>query len=135
MIEIKVRYKPPEMNMAPLIDIVFLLLVFFLLTSHFMTKAQTGIKLPTAQSSSTAVPHGIIVTVPRQGPLLVAGKRLSGCTLKERLQQLLPGSDKTVVIRGDRAVSLQRAVSVMETAKAAGAARIVVATVPERKRR
>lgn len=132
MIEIQVRNKPPRMNMAPLIDIVFLLLIFFLLTSHFMTESQLGVKLPSAHSRAPLIRHGIVVTVPREGPLSVAGKRLSGLTLKERLQQLLPNSDKTVVIRGDREVSLQRAVSVMATAKDAGAARIVVATVPER---
>ena len=130
MIEIKVRHKMPELNMAPLIDIVFLLLVFFLLTSHFMTQAQMGVQLPAARAGNQPVRHGITVTVPRQGPLLVAGQPLTGSTLQERLRQLLPDSTKTVVIRGDREVSLQRAVSVMVAAKKAGAARIVVATVP-----
>lgn len=129
MIQIPVRPKASGLNLTPLIDIVFLLLVFFLLTTHFIEEEGIGIRLPQAASRVERQEQEVAVAVTREGEVFVRGEAVSLGNLVERLKRELHGRESTVVIRGDRDVPLQTAVSVMEAAKAAGAARLVVATL------
>ncbi len=128
--DIPVRTKSTGLNLTPLIDIVFLLLVFFLLTTQFIEEDGIGVKLPSSNSVTTRDRDEVAVAITRQGDLYVNGQRLPLAELTAKLADML-GSDTTVVVRGDREVALQTLVSVMEKAKQAGAARLVVATLQE----
>jgi biopolymer transport protein ExbD len=128
--DIPVRNKTTGLNLTPLIDIVFLLLVFFLLTTHFIEEDGIGVRLPSAASVTTRDRNEVAVAITRDGDLFVEGERLGLDALAEKLRPMIK-DDTTVVIRGDRDVPLQTAVSVMETSKKAGAARLVVATLQE----
>jgi biopolymer transport protein ExbD len=126
--DIPVRSQTTGLNLTPLIDIVFLLLVFFLLTTQFIEEEGIGVRLPAAASSTSREKKEVAVAITRDGRLFVAGQQLPLSDLEQKLRSLL-GADTTVVIRGDRDVPLQTAVSVMEQSKKAGAVRIVVATL------
>jgi biopolymer transport protein ExbD len=128
--DIPVRNRTNGLNLTPLIDIVFLLLVFFLLTTHFIEEDGIGVRLPSAASVTQRDRNEVAVAITRDGDLFVEGQRLRLEALAEKLGGLI-SDDTTVVIRGDRDVPLQTAVSVMETAKKTGAARLVVATIQE----
>lgn len=128
--DIPVRTKSTGLNLTPLIDIVFLLLVFFLLTTQFIEEDGIGVKLPSSNSVTTRDRDEVAVAITRQGDLYVDGQRLPLAGLAAKLADML-GSDTTVVVRGDREVALQTLVAVMEKAKQAGAARLVVATLRE----
>jgi biopolymer transport protein ExbD len=130
MMDIPVRSQTTGLNLTPLIDIVFLLLVFFLLTTQFIQEDGIGVRLPSASASTTREKDEIAVAITRDGRLFVAGQLVPLSDLEQKLHSLL-GADTTVVIRGDRDVALQTAVSVMEQSKKAGAVRIVVATLEE----
>jgi biopolymer transport protein ExbD len=128
--DIPVRTKGTGLNLTPLIDIVFLLLVFFLLTTQFIEEDGIGVKLPSSNSVTTRDRDEVAIAITRQGDLFVQGQRLPLDGLTAKLEEVL-GADTTVVVRGDREVGLQTLVSVMEKAKQAGAARLVVATLQE----
>ncbi|MEZ4598331.1 MAG: biopolymer transporter ExbD [Syntrophotaleaceae bacterium] len=128
--DIPVRSKNNELNLTPLIDIVFLLLVFFLLTTHFIEEDGIGVRLPSASSVTTRDRNEVAVAITRDGDLFVGGERLRLEGLAAKLRTVIR-DDTTVIIRGDRDVNLQLAVSVMEMAKKAGAERLVVATLQE----
>ncbi|ABA89629.1 biopolymer transport membrane protein, TolR-related protein [Syntrophotalea carbinolica DSM 2380] len=128
--DIPVRSQSTGLNLTPLIDIVFLLLVFFLLTTHFIEEDGIGVRLPAAASTTTREKDEVAVAITRDGRLFVAGQQVHLSGLEQKLRGML-SSDTAVVIRGDRDVPLQTAVSVMEQTKKAGAARIVVATLEE----
>ncbi len=128
--DIPVRNKTTGLNLTPLIDIVFLLLVFFLLTTHFIEEDGIGVRLPSAASVTQRDRNEVAVAITREGDLFVEGERLRLDALAEKLRTVVK-DDTTVVIRGDRDVPLQTAVSVMEAAKKTGAARLVVATIQE----
>ena len=128
--DIPVRSQGTVLNLTPLIDIVFLLLIFFLLTTQFIEEDGIGVRLPTAASAVDRERDELAVVVTSAGELFVEGQRLSMTELRPRLRDLL-GRDTTIVLRGDREVHLQQVVSVMEQARLAGAARIVVATEQE----
>ena len=128
--DIPVKNKSAGLNLTPLIDIVFLLLVFFLLTTQFIEEDGIGVKLPSSNSVTNRDRDEVAVAITRQGNLFVQGQSLPLDSLKDKLAAML-GSDTTVVVRGDREVPLQTLVSVMEQAKQAGADRLVVATLQE----
>jgi biopolymer transport protein ExbD len=128
--DIPVRSKSTGLNLTPLIDIVFLLLVFFLLTTQFIEEDGIGVKLPSSNSFTTRDRDEVAIAITQQGDLFVQGQRLPLSGLTAKLEEVL-GADTTVVVRGDRDVALQTLVSVMEKAKQAGAARLVVATLQE----
>ena len=132
-----VHYKPRprlkvEIPLTPLIDIVFLLLIYFLLTTNFMVDEGIKIKLPQAKASAPQTEKEITVYVDRQGRAFLGTEEVSLSMLFDRLKEMIGGKeDKLVVIRADRAVILNKAVKVMDVAKAAGAGRLCLATEKE----
>ncbi len=110
-------------NLTPLIDAVFLLLVFFMLTSHFVRDESLNIALPEAQSGSEMLDDKPLeVALEAGGDILVGGTATTIDELPERLKQLLEKrKDKVVTLRGDRAADLGAAVGVLDAARLAGA--------------
>jgi biopolymer transport protein ExbD len=121
-----------QMPMTPLIDIVFMLLIYFLLTTNFMVDEGIKIKLPQAQAAAPQTEEPITVYVDAQGRAFLGSEELSPDRLFDRLQQQIGGrKDALVVVRADRTVILNKAVKVMDIAKAAGAGRLCLATEKE----
>ena len=97
-------------NMTPMIDVVFLLIIFFLVSSHLAKQeAQMELPLPVAESGSTpddVQTQRITVNVLRDGSLLLAGKPVRRGELQQRLVNATStrGQDLEVRIRSDRNV-------------------------------
>lgn len=115
--------------LTSLIDIVFLLLIYFLLTTNFMVDEGIKIKLPNASATSPQTQKEITIVVDKKGRAFLENHEIPlnelFATLKARLEGM---EDGLVVIKADRAVVLNKAVRVMDVAKAAGAGRLVLAT-------
>lgn len=117
------------MPVTSLIDIVFLLLIYFLLTMNFMADEGIQIKLPQAKASAPQTEHEISVYVDEGGRIFLGREEVQPEALFVRLKDMIgERRDALVVIRADRSVVLDRAVKVMDTAKAAGAGRLCLAT-------
>ena len=118
-----------QMPLTSLIDIVFLLLIYFLLTTNFMVDEGIKIKLPQARASAPQIEQEITVYVDRDGRAFLENQEVSLAGLFDRLKEMIgERKDKLVVVRADRAVILNKAVKVMDVAKAAGTARLCLAT-------
>ncbi len=114
---------------SSLTDIVFLLLIFFLLSSSFVVQSGIKIQLPKSEIAEEETQRQIVVTVTEKGAIYLNDKQLGVETLGSQLAPLLEKDrDKVVIIKADQAVSLQSAVQVMDIAKGVGAARLVIAT-------
>ena len=121
-----------QLPLTPLIDIVFLLLIYFLLATNFLVDEGIKIKLPQAKASAPQTEKEITVYVDRQGRAFLGTEEVSLGMLFDRLKEMIGGKEnKLVVIRADRAVILNKAVKVMDVAKAAGAGRLCLATEKE----
>ena len=115
--------------LTSLIDIVFLLLVYFLLTTNFMVDEGIDVKLPQAEASKPQTREEITVYVDARGRAFLKNREVPLSELFKRLQeQIGTAQDRLVVIKADRAVVLNQAVAVMDVAKAAGAGRLCLAT-------
>ena len=118
-----------QMPLTSLIDIVFLLLIYFLLTTNFLVEEGIKIKLPQAKASAPQTEEVITVYVDEEGRAYLGSEEVQLAALFDRLQKMIgKAEDKLVVIRADRAVILNKAVKVMDVAKAAGAGRLCLAT-------
>ena len=121
-----------QVPLTSLIDIVFLLLVYFLLTTNFLVDEGIKIKLPQAKASAPQTEEVITVYVDQQGRAFLGTKEVSMPALFDGLKEMIGGKkDKLVVVRADRAVILNKAVKVMDVVKAAGAGRLCLATEKE----
>lgn len=127
----KPRYSV-QMPMTALIDIVFMLLVYFLLTTNFLVDEGIKIKLPQAQAGAPQIEEVITVFVDAEGRVLLGEEPVPLDRLFVRLKERIGSrKDELVVIRADRSVILNKAVKVMDIAKAAGAGRLCLATEKE----
>jgi len=117
-------------NLTPLIDIVFLLLIFFMLTAHFVRDEGIAIQLPQAETAvSREDDAAVVVVLDTDGRIHLAGNIIEAQTLEEALRRALQGrSKKWVTLRGDRASDLGNAVAILDAARKAGAETVDVVT-------
>ena len=118
--------------LTSLIDIVFLLLIYFLLTTNFMVDEGIQVKLPQANATSPQTEKEMTIFVDSTGKAFMNNKVVSLNELflivKTRVGET---PDIPVVIKADKSVILNKAVRVMDVVKAAGADRLVLATEKE----
>jgi len=118
--------------LTSLIDIVFMLLIYFLLTTNFMVDEGIKVKLPQAQASAPQVQREITIYVDESGQAYLMDQPVALDQLFTRLKEMIGNeSDRLVVVKSDRRVILNKAVKVMDIAKAAGAGRLCLATEKE----
>ena len=116
-------------NLTPLIDVVFLLLVFFMLTSHFVREESIKVDLPSAESAEANDNEYLQVIVDAQGRILMHDHFIDPADLEARLsEELKDRKEKIVRIRGDRSASLGSAVGVLDAARKAGAEGVDIVT-------
>lgn len=117
-------------NLTPLIDIVFLLLIFFMLTSHFVRDDALEIELPQTQSGEAFDEKKTIeIVIDAKGQWLYGGHVQDADSLRHALQQDLSVREhKRVSIRGDRSAGLGGAVSVLDISRQAGATGVDIIT-------
>ena len=108
-------------DMAPLIDVVFLLLIFFMLTSSFAPPS-LPLKLPSAAGENSTVRERLTVSVDAQGAIAIDGEGVSLEAFEGILRSKLAASgEKAVNFRGDRAVDYGIFVDLMDRARRTGA--------------
>jgi biopolymer transport protein ExbD len=124
----KPRYQI-QVPLTSLIDIVFLLLVYFLLTTNFMVDEGIKVKLPQAQAAAPQTQQEITVYVDKEGRSFLINQEISLDLLFKRLKEMIgEQEDRLVVVKADRSVILNKVVKVMDVAKSAGAGRLCLAT-------
>jgi len=126
--------EPGFSTIAPLIDIVFLLLIFFMATTHSSSATSLSVSLPetSAEYSGQAV-ASVTITVDRSGVLRLKGALIEPTGLEDELQRLKPGGGPfNVLLQADKEVSHGKVVEIMDTAKRAGAVSIFIAASPNR---
>lgn len=116
-------------NMASMTDLIFLLLVFFMLTSSFVTPSGLPVNLPSSASSSIEV-QKVSVTVTRELDYYVNDKKVSKAMLEGELKSRLGGPNGSVVLHIDKEVPWEHGIYVAGVA-AALEAKVVVATKPK----
>lgn len=131
MLEFKQKKNPYQIQapLTSLIDIVFLLLIYFMLTTNFIVEEGIKIKLPNAKASAPQVKQEITIFVDKEGATYIANAQIPIDQLYTKIKQMINNeTDRLVVVKADRTVVLNKAVRVMDIAKAAGASKLCLAT-------
>ena len=111
-------------DMTPLIDMVFLLLIFFLLSS-FLARPSIPVELPEAETAQLNEKPEVSITIRKDGILLLNGKIITEGKLKSSLKRIYAFQrSKEVIIQSDKEVQFGRIVEIMDISKKAGARNI-----------
>lgn len=122
-----------NLDITPLIDVVFLLLIFFMVSTTFEHNSEINITLPTSSKEMTeAKPDAVNIGLDAQGNVYINNKALINAqleTIKNALSEALVGLDEPpIIISADADASHQSVVKVMDAARQLGLARITFAT-------
>ncbi|MCM8789768.1 MAG: biopolymer transporter ExbD [Candidatus Omnitrophica bacterium] len=116
-----------QIDIAPLIDIVFQLLIFFMLTSSFIMQPGIKINLPKATTSEVVKFENIEIVVTSESVIYLHGKVVTMKELKALFQQAAKRNN-TILIKADRRASLGRVVEIWDAARDLGITQINIAT-------
>ena len=122
-----------ELNITPLIDVVFLLLIFFMVSTTFERESEINITLPEASKELTeAKPDAISVAIDSRSGIYVNGRALINSqlsTIKQAIYEALGNlTDVPIIISADAETNHQSVVKVMDAARQLGLVRITFAT-------
>jgi len=116
-------------NITSLIDVLFLLLIFFMVSSTFLEQPGMKLDLPTAKSFEVQEQRELVVHISREGELFLGEKPVGLDSLRVQLQREMAGDrERSLVLRADKEAAHGRVVEVMDVAKQAGVRKIVIAT-------
>ena len=127
------RNEPPSVNLTPLIDVVFILLIFFLLTTTFRHAAGLNVNLPRATTTQTQnAGNQKILSLDRQGDLFLDREKLSQAEALKRLQALQDeGSSSLIILQADEDVPHGKVVRVLDELRNAGLNQIAIGARPQ----
>ena len=120
-----------SLDMTPLIDVVFLLLIFFMLTASFTQAQRLKVELPKAEQGEAVKDPAKdwVIEIDAQGNYALNGEAMAGDQLILRLRELPERTDDTVIlIRADAKTEHQAVVQALDAARAAGLLHIGLAT-------
>ena len=121
-----------HINLTPLIDVVFLLLIFFMVSTTFDTTSQLKIKLPEAsQNANQDPPHKLNLTIDAEGKFYLNSRELSNrksATLQAAIERALDGTKRPIVIQSDAKSPVQSMVTAMDVVGRLGLPQVSIAT-------
>ncbi|MGB3312013.1 MAG: biopolymer transporter ExbD [Nodosilinea sp.] len=121
---------PLQINILPMIDVVFAILAFFILSSLFLTRNEgLPVSLPGAETAEAQSLRQVVVTINPAGEIFVGSRAVADEQLLEAIQTLGTLKDGgLVVIRADQSVSHGRVVAVMDRLRSLPGVQLAIAT-------
>ena len=123
----RIEFEKGQLDLAPLIDVLFLLLIFFMLTSSFVYQPGIKIDLPKAVTSEVIKEKNIVIMLTGENTVYLNNKII---TMKELLETLKNSlyAERPVLIKADKKASLGRVVQIWDVCRDAGITQINIAT-------
>ena len=129
----KTRRKAAELNMAPLIDMVFILLIFFLVTTSFVKETGIEVNRPTAATASSQSKAAILIGINPDNRVFMDRREIDLRAVRANVERALAENPEgAVIVVADRASSTGVAIEVMDGCRMAGALNVsLAAALPE----
>jgi biopolymer transport protein ExbD len=128
----KIELKKKRISSVALIsfaDVIFLLLIFLLISSSFITHSGIKVDLPASSSQQNEFTRNISLTITHDDQLFVDNTQVTWDNLAEVLnQRLIDDPQQVVVVRADQEIALKKVVRLLDTAKLSGTNRFFIAT-------
>mgnify|MGYP000005854797 FL=1 len=123
----------PELNIAPLIDMVFILLIFFLVNTSFVKETGIDVSRPTAATAMVQNKATILIAIDQSNRLFMDHREIDPRAVRANVERALAENPEgAVVVVADKASSTGVAIQVMDGCRMAGATNVsLAASVPE----
>ncbi|MDZ4743639.1 MAG: biopolymer transporter ExbD [Verrucomicrobiota bacterium] len=121
-----------ELNVTPLLDLAFVLLIIFMITTPLVEKT-VSIDIPTSDTASQSIDADTIkiIEVDKEGKIFLEGEKLEPSMLDQRLVSMKHAKpDSAVVVRGDQILKLQELIRVIDIIQKAGITKFGIVTTP-----
>ncbi len=124
--------KSVGLNVTSLIDVLFILLIFFMVTSNFIEQPGMKLELPETKTQQVARVEQLTVFVSKDGEIFINDQPVELASLAAQLDQYIGQDDEqTLILKADRAASHGLIVQIMDAAKQKGLSKIVIGTRTE----
>lgn len=116
-------------DMSPLIDVVFILLIFFIVTTVFVRETGVEVDKPQALSAATLKNNVIMIAITDAGHVMYDGSNIGVVGVKSVIEQSSDKGDRPVVVQADKQVPTEKLIAVIDELKLAGVNNVSIATV------
>ena len=120
-----------DINLSPLIDMVFLLLIFFMVTTVFVEETGVEVQKPTAASAEQLDKNSIMIAVTEDGRIVYGGRDIGVNGVRGLVARLLGTETMPVIVLADQDTRAGLVVDVIDECKLAGATQVSIATARE----
>ena len=121
-----------EVDISPLIDVVFILLIFFMVSTTFVKDAQLELERPSAQSAEPSDAKSVRVSIDKRGDVFLGNTPVRLWMLQGRVREALRSStEQAVLIIADKSTPTERLIDVVDQCRMAGAENVGVITDKE----
>jgi biopolymer transport protein ExbD len=118
----------PGIDLSPLIDCVFILLIFFIVTTTFVEETGVEIDKPQAASSVQLEKTSVLIALTEKGEVVYGGREIGISGVQPLVKRMLQKEDVPIIIQADAAVQSGLLIRIIDEAKLAGAVKVSVAT-------
>lgn len=115
-------------DISPLMDCVFILLIFFIVTTTFVEETGVEVDKPQAASASNLEKTSILIALTEKGEVVYGGRDIGVAGVQPLVKRMLRAEDVPVIIQADKAAASGMLVRVIDEAKLAGATKVSIAT-------
>jgi biopolymer transport protein ExbD len=115
-------------DISPLIDCIFILLLFFIVTTTFVEETGVEVDKPQAASSVQLEKNSVLLAITAEGAVVYGGREIGVGGVRPVVKRMLEREDLPVIVQADQAVSSGILVRVIDEAKLGGATRVSLAT-------
>ena len=123
------KRKKITLNIISLIDVVFLLLIFFMLISKYVDQKGMKLDLPSTKSFDTTKSQEMLLQIDSNGKMLLNENEILMEDLASKIIEILPKvTEKTLIIKADKELAHGKVVKIMDIARSNGLKKIVIAT-------
>ncbi|HEY9670148.1 MAG TPA: biopolymer transporter ExbD [Waterburya sp.] len=121
---------PPQINIVPMIDVIFAILTFFIVASISLTRSEgLSVNLPSASTAKSQPSTKITVTIQPDGKLALNRKPIKLEALEDSVRSLVePNSEPLVIVNADKKVEHGQVVEVMDRLRKVKGAKLAIAT-------
>ena len=126
------RRSPANIDISPMMDMVFILLIFFIVTSTFTKETGVEVTKPQAQSASEVQKENIMIAITREGTVHVNERQIDLGGLQDLLKQMLgQNPDREIVLVADKNSNTGLMVQVIDAANLAGSKKVSIAALSD----
>jgi len=118
-----------DINLTPMLDVVFIMLIFFIVTATFIKQAGIDVLRPEALTATQKPTVSVLVAVGENGDIWIDKKKVDSGAVRAHIERLHAENPKGgLVVQADRGAKVEKVMAVLSAARAAGLVEVAIST-------